>query len=122
MSHSEKLFKLWDGVFSYMFTEIKLNEAKKLEEFIAMVSEANHKKKQIITNTRETHSNQGNNQSTQSQEQVLDEALFNGCTDESSITKRYHQLMKTFHPDNQNGDTMMAQRIQRSYESVMKLL
>lgn len=121
-SKFEEMFKAWDSVFSYLFTNIKLDEAKRLEEFIAAASEANNKKRYIISNLREVRNRQGKQQSVRSQENDLDKDLFNGCVDEESITKRYHQLMKTFHPDNQNGDTVMTQKIQRTYEAVMKAL
>jgi len=117
-----KLFKLWDGVFSYMFTELKHDEAKKLEEFIATASAANDKKKQMIANMRDASNRQEKQQGTPTQNKEIDKELFNGCADKTSITKRYHQLMKTFHPDNQNGDTMMTQRIQKTYEAVIKSL
>lgn len=48
------------------------------------------------------------------------DSLFNGCTDKESLTKRYRQLMKTFHPDNPNGDQEMAQCIQKTYEVLRK--
>lgn len=62
-----------------------------------------------------THSNQEN-----SSQVSNDEALFNGCTDKESLTKRYLQLMKTFHPDNPNGDQEMSQRINNAYETLCK--
>lgn len=49
----------------------------------------------------------------------IDTSLFSGCTDQESITRRYRQLMKTFHPDNQNGDTGMTQKIQKTYDYLM---
>lgn len=42
--------------------------------------------------------------------------FFAGCTDKESVTRRYRQLMKTFHPDNQNGDQEMTQMLQETYE------
>lgn len=48
------------------------------------------------------------------------DSLFNGCTDKESLTKRYRQLMKTFHPDNPNGDQEMTQCIQKTYEALQK--
>lgn len=49
-----------------------------------------------------------------------DESLFSGCTDKESLTKRYHSLMKTFHPDTGNGDLEMTQKIQLTYEKLLK--
>ncbi len=50
----------------------------------------------------------------------INKSLFAGCQDKDSIIKRYRQLMKTFHPDNQNGDIEMTQKIQKTYEELMK--
>lgn len=50
----------------------------------------------------------------------IDESLFGGCTDIESLTKRYHMLMKTFHPDNANGDTSMTRKVQNTYEYMKK--
>lgn len=47
---------------------------------------------------------------------------FAGIKDEASLKKRYHELLKMYHPDNQNGDTTIAQAIQKEYEYVRKLL
>ena len=57
------------------------------------------------------------NASTQTMNYV---SLFNGCTDKESLTQRYRQLMKTFHPDNPNGDQKMTQCIQKTYEALRK--
>lgn len=114
----QKLFKLWDGVFSYMFTELKPEEAQKLEEFIASVVNINEMKRQFIISTE---SSKGKKED-KKMDSEIDQSLFNGCTDKESITKRYRQLMKTFHPDNQNGDVMMTQKIQKTYEKMLKSL
>lgn len=48
-----------------------------------------------------------------------DESLFQGCTDKESLTKRYRNLMKIYHPDNSNGDLAMTQKIQYTYEKLL---
>lgn len=72
----------------------------------------------------ETHNQQSSSETRSNQDsssQVCnDESFFNGCTDKESLTKRYHQLMKTFHPDNPNGDHEMSQRIQNAYDTLRK--
>lgn len=50
----------------------------------------------------------------------IDESLFSGCNSKESLTRRYKQLMKTFHPDNQDGDTNMTIKIQKTYEILSK--
>lgn len=50
----------------------------------------------------------------------IDESLFNGCKTKDDITKRYRKLMQTFHPDNATGDTEMTQKIQNTYEHLIK--
>lgn len=48
----------------------------------------------------------------------IDESLFSGCDSEESLKTRYHQLMKMYHPDSQNGDTEMSQKVQRTYKEL----
>lgn len=45
--------------------------------------------------------------------------LFDGITDKNSLKKRYHDLLKIYHPDNLNGDTTMSQKIQNAYEQLL---
>lgn len=60
----------------------------------------------------------------QSQEETssnnFDPTLFAGCNSKESLTKRYKNLMKTFHPDNADGDTEMAQKIKETYERLLE--
>lgn len=46
--------------------------------------------------------------------------LFAGCTDEDSVKKRYRELLKIYHPDNQNGNTAMVEEVTKQYECVKK--
>lgn len=50
----------------------------------------------------------------------IDTSLFNGCTDEDSLNKRYKTLIKTFHPDNPNGDDEMTAKINETYKYLKK--
>lgn len=50
----------------------------------------------------------------------VDVSLFAGCNSIESLSKRYKNLMKTFHPDNEDGDTEMTQKIQITYEQLQK--
>lgn len=72
----------------------------------------------------ETHNHQDSSEAHTNQENSShasnDEALFHGCTDKESLTKKYHDLMKKYHPDNPNGDLEMTQRIQNAYETLRK--
>lgn len=43
---------------------------------------------------------------------------FTGVTDMASLKKRYRELMKIYHPDNQNGDTTVSRQIQEEYDSL----
>lgn len=47
---------------------------------------------------------------------------FSGIKDKTSLKKRYHDLLKIYHPDNQNGDTETVQRIQEEYECLENIL
>ena len=50
-----------------------------------------------------------NSSKNQSVDSNFDESLFSGCQDKEGLTKRYRSLMKTFHPDNENGAVKMTQ-------------
>lgn len=45
---------------------------------------------------------------------------FTGIKDADSLKKRYHDLLKIYHPDNQNGDTSTVQQIQKEYDLLKK--
>lgn len=45
---------------------------------------------------------------------------FTGVKDADSLKKRYRDLLKIYHPDNQNGDTSTVQQIQKEYELLKK--
>lgn len=61
----------------------------------------------------EQKSNTTNDNFSNTERQII---YFNGVTDKASLKKRYHELLKIYHPDNQNGDTETVQRIQKEYE------
>lgn len=44
--------------------------------------------------------------------------FFKGVNDEESLKKRYRELMKIFHPDNQNGDNGTILAIQTEYDKL----
>lgn len=46
--------------------------------------------------------------------------FFAGCSDAASVKERYRSLMKIYHPDLQNGDTMFSQIINKQYEEQME--
>lgn len=45
---------------------------------------------------------------------------FVGVYDLESLKKRYRDLLKIYHPDNQNGDESMSKQIQAEYEELLK--
>ncbi len=45
---------------------------------------------------------------------------FAGINDAEGLKKRYRELMKIYHPDNQAGDTGAVQQIQEEYEELLK--
>lgn len=50
----------------------------------------------------------------------IDESLFAGCRDREGLTRRYRSLMKTFHPDNGDGDTDMTIKVRKTYEYLLE--
>jgi len=47
---------------------------------------------------------------------------FAGVTDIASLKKRYRELLKIYHPDNQNGDTTVSRQIREEYDALSKKL
>lgn len=47
-------------------------------------------------------------------------SYFAGVNDKKSLKKRYHDLLKIYHPDNQNGDSSVSKQIQEEYDSLSK--
>ena len=47
-------------------------------------------------------------------------SYFAGVNDMRSLKKRYRDLLKIYHPDNQNGDSSVSKQIQEEYESLSK--
>ena len=45
---------------------------------------------------------------------------FAGVNSLESLKKRYHDLLKIYHPDNQNGDNTASKQIQQEYEELLK--
>ena len=45
-------------------------------------------------------------------------SYFAGVTDKKSLKKRYHDLLKIYHPDNQNGDSSVSRQIQEEYKAL----
>lgn len=48
--------------------------------------------------------------------------FFKGVRDTASLRKRYKDLIKIFHPDNNAGDTETIQKINREYDSLRKYM
>lgn len=74
-----------------------------------------------------TDEHEDNKKNTASEEQVPNEkkndnqsVWFTGVTNEEELKKRYKDLLKIYHPDNQTGDTKISQQIQREYEYLVK--
>lgn len=49
-----------------------------------------------------------------------DTVYFAGVNNLKSLKKRYHDLLKIYHPDNQNGDSTVSKQIQEEYEFLLK--
>lgn len=58
----------------------------------------------------------GKKESSGGKNDEIDESLFAGCRDRDGLARRYRSLMKTFHPDNGDGDTDMTIKVQKTYE------
>lgn len=48
--------------------------------------------------------------------------LFKGVRSEAALKKRYRELMKIFHPDNQDGDDSVIHAINIEYDRLKKYM
>ncbi len=53
-------------------------------------------------------------------ETVSGELFFKGVHSASSLKRRYKDLLRIYHPDNQDGDTQTIQEINREYDDLTK--
>lgn len=53
-------------------------------------------------------------------ENITSGKFFAGIHSKEALKKRYHDLIKIFHPDNFDGDTTTLQEINREYDSLCK--
>lgn len=51
--------------------------------------------------------------------QLSGNSYFAGVNDRKSLKKRYHDLLKIYHPDNLNGDPTVSRQIQEEYKSLL---
>ena len=51
--------------------------------------------------------------------QLSGNSYFVGVNDRKSLKKRYHDLLKIYHPDNLNGDSTVSRQIQEEYKSLL---
>ena len=72
------------------------------------------------------HSEWGGSTSHENKKEKVDNSgnknsiYFTGVDSLESLKKRYHDLIKIYHPDNQNGDNTISQQIQKEYERLLK--
>lgn len=84
-------------------------------------SNENHNKKQTTNNKNNTYHENNYNQNTsytaQKEESI---SFFAGCTTFEEAKKRRRELSNLYHPDKNNGDTTMMQKINADYDEFIK--
>lgn len=98
------LLEIWENLNTFV------NFILQIKEFCDMLQKADYESQRQFAH----------NETTEDTSNM--EMFFAGCNDKESVTKRYRQLMKTFHPDNQNGDQKVTQLIQEAYEKQMAMM
>ncbi len=58
----------------------------------------------------------------QAQEQQVGQILFRGVVSQQSLKKRYKDLIKIYHPDNEDGDNSLVLEINREYDHLSRVL
>jgi len=56
--------------------------------------------------------------STDYRQKMIGKVFFRGVRSEAALKKRYKELIKIFHPDNMDGDTLTIQEINREYDQL----
>ncbi len=98
---------------------------KILEEELAKLAEEKkqvQRQKEFYSKVQDYESGNSHSRSYTSTGVIKGELFFVGVTDESSLKKRYKDLIKIYHPDNLAGDTGTIQEINREYDKLKKKL
>lgn len=53
-------------------------------------------------------------------QRMIGKVFFRGVRTETALKRRYKELIKIFHPDNMDGDTLTIQEINREYDQLKK--
>lgn len=77
-----------------------------------------HDKYKENTDKSDTGNNENFNHNSGNQQ--TDSIWFAGIKNMDELKKRYKDLLKIYHPDNQAGDTTISQQIQNEYEEMLK--
>lgn len=85
--------------------------------FSGYVESKKKKYDQNQENEEDTESSDGSFEHNEERSNVF---WFRGINNAEELKKRYRELMKIYHPDNQAGDTSMVQQIQAEYEELLK--
>lgn len=109
------------------FDDMRLEQEKKLFEMKWKILEGELKKlaaeKEQIARQRDFYRYVSEYQNREEEERtvVKGEMFFCGVDSEDSLKKRYKDLIKIYHPDNQNGDKTTLQEINTEYEKLKVL-
>lgn len=95
----------WEQSFEYNEQVYRQEMERLAEERERLLRDKNRLEREMEQQRRQTRNQGGGGND-----------LFAGCTDEVSVKKRYRELLKIYHPDNQNGDTSMVEEVNRQYE------
>lgn len=103
----------WDGILdqAYMILDRCREEQNRFSQELAYCEQEEQRyKKAFAKYASNPDMDKGNTVS----------GLFSGCNDYESLHKRYKELMRIYHSDNQNGDDTMAGMINAEYERLKK--
>ena len=88
---------------------------KEFKDYILLYNQKSTSQKNTEQRQEKENSANSKNVNNERKKQTIDDSLFNGCTDKASLTKRYKELLKVYHPDNANGDQTMTIKITNTF-------
>ena len=117
LKNLEKKYAVIASIIVFFYAAYQHFSAHSLLDYKSIYSERKiaKQKAEYEENNSDFFQEQQQQEHTQETDNII---YFAGVTDADTLKKRYRDLLKIYHPDNQNGDTLTVQQIQKEYDSL----